>query len=163
MKVVSIERSRSRRRGGQVLLQETGRADAARCGDRMVGLLNDSERSPEDHAVAALHVYATPLTGPAAHRLGGGTKPRCSPADRFGAARFDEIDQVQPGALTNGPHATSSLPRCRRMTVLAASTMVISIEFGSDPLRTLLMTLGEYLAAGVQGTQSAPGYDGGWR
>jgi hypothetical protein len=41
--------------------------------------------------------------------------------------------------------------------------MVISIEFGSDPLCTLLMTLGEYLAAGVQGTQSAPGYVGGWR
>jgi len=44
-----------------VLVQEVGRVDSARCGHR-VGLPNDCQRSPEDHAVAALHLD-TPAPG----------------------------------------------------------------------------------------------------
>jgi hypothetical protein len=34
-------------------------------------LLKHCERSPKDHPVAALHLYAAPGTGPTAHHLGG--------------------------------------------------------------------------------------------
>jgi hypothetical protein len=52
-----------------LLGQEAGRVDTARCGHRVcllrtvVGL--------QDHAMAALHDYATPITGPVAHHSDG--------------------------------------------------------------------------------------------
>ena len=54
---------------GQLLGQEVGRVDTARCGHR-VCLLRTVE-GLQDHAMAALHDYATPNTGPDAHHSGG--------------------------------------------------------------------------------------------
>src|SRR3954463_14933142 len=51
-----------RRRGRQLVVQETGRVDTARSGNRVSRFLKHCERSPEDHVVAALPAYATPLT-----------------------------------------------------------------------------------------------------
>jgi hypothetical protein len=44
--------------------------DTARCGHRVSHFLKHCERSPEDHAVAALHLDA-PISEPVEHHLGG--------------------------------------------------------------------------------------------
>jgi hypothetical protein len=51
-----------RRRSRQLIVQETGRVDTARSGHRVSRFLKHCGWSREDHAVAALHAYATPLT-----------------------------------------------------------------------------------------------------
>jgi hypothetical protein len=53
-----------RRRGLQLVVQKAGRVDTARCGHRRVSFGSTVRGLPKNHAVAALHAYATPINGP---------------------------------------------------------------------------------------------------
>jgi hypothetical protein len=48
----------------QLVVQKPGRVDTARGGHRDVSFRSTVRGLPKDHAVAALHVCATPITGP---------------------------------------------------------------------------------------------------
>jgi hypothetical protein len=105
MNVVNIERSRS------------GDADpSCSCRNRAGSILEGAviawfscrtvEGLQEDHAVAALHAYATPITGPAAHHSAGRHLLAAQPPDDLSPGEGAEVaegDSREPGSEVGGP------------------------------------------------------------